>query len=855
MARHLARFGSRSSARNRSTDARGAPSIDTLVRDVLYAFRTFRRAPFAAVTIVATVALGLGLIAAVFTFYNALFLRVDAVRNPGELFAVERPVRPGGGAWMPFTRPQYEALRRETGVFTDTVAMLRGIKSRVDGRPVSAVLVTGNFFQVLGVQAALGRTLTPADDERSASRAVIVLSHSGWHKLFAADPAAIGRSLAIDGAPYEVVGVMPAGFRGLAVVPPDYWAPLGAVGQFRRTYAGRDDEVQLDDVIGRLKAAVSAQAATAAITSWAAGRTDLATAGWSRPFIRLKPRQGTASADVVAALLTFAPIFFAFGLILMIGCANVANLLLARGVARQREIGIRLSLGATRRRIVRQLLTENLLLALLSAACGFAVSRGILETAVGVAIATLPPEIAEQVSLTVPSADWRVGMLLVAGAIVSTLFFGLVPALQATRLELVRTMRGEVTRDARPGRARNALIVLQVAASALLLICAAVFLRGALAAATADPGLRTSDTVIVPIANEPLRAALLQAVTAHPSVVAVAASSPETMGHFRAATAWTVGQTPAGSSHAANMAAATSISATVGFQFVSPEYFEVLGIPIVRGRAFTPAERSAESGVVAVSERTARKLWPNVDAVGEVMRFEADQPPDPRQPGAPRPASHTYTVIGIVRDVGQPGVFGFSGADVYLPIGAESPGTSLTLRVHGDPRQARGALLQRLTQVDPALGEIYTLRTLAGRAIYILRIAFWVTVVLAGLALALTLSGLFSVLSYLVEQRAQEIGVRMALGATGRDVAELVLSQSIRPVGIGLLIGGGLAAALAIALMSTRAASQIGGVVHVVDPLAYAASVLIIVTACVLAASIPALRAARIDPIATLRKD
>jgi putative ABC transport system permease protein len=199
-------------------------------------------------------------------------------------------------------------------------------------------------------------------------------------------------------------------------------------------------------------------------------------------------------------------------------------------------------------------------------------------------------------------------------------------------------------------------------------------------------------------------------------------------------------------------------------------------------------------------------------------------------------------------------IFSFSG--VYLPTDPQSPGTSLTLRVRGDPEQARLALLDRLTQVDPALDhEVGTLRTIAGMGAYILQIAFWVTLALGGLALVLTVSGLFSVLSYLVEQRAREIGVRMALGATTKDIGALVLSQSVRPVGFGLLAGGGIAAGLAIVLMSTPAASEIGNTVRVFDPLAYGASLLVIVTACVLAASVPALRATRVDPIATLRND
>jgi predicted permease len=864
-ARALARFGSVPLAADQCRDARGTALVNDLARDVLYAFRTFRRAPLAALTIVATVGLGLGLINVVFTVYNTIFLRADAVRSPGELFAVERRTGPDTDASLPFTWPEYDAIRRETSVFTDAFAMLRPVRTRIEGLLANSALVTGNFFQVLGVQAALGRPLTPSDDQRIASRPVIVLSHRGWNKLFAGNPTVIGRSLRVNGLPYEIVGVMPEDFRGLGILPPDYWAPLALAGQFRDAYAGREDEIAID-VAGRLKPGISREAATAGLTIWASGRTDLppsraqrasaslaeASGGGGKTVpgrpasIRLRPSQGTLSASVLQGLVIFSPIFFAFGLILMIGCTNVANLLLARGVSRQREIGIRLSLGASRRRIIRQLLTENLLLALAAAACGLGVSRLFLQGALYAVTTMVPPGLLEvDLAGYVPAvADWRVLVFLVAGAIFSTVFFGLVPALQATRLELVRTMRGELTRDARPGRARQALIAVQVGASALLLICAAIFLRGAFAAATVDPGVRTIDTVTVAIPNEPRRAALLQAVTAHPSVAAVAASSQPT----RAVADTSV------SAEATAGGPTEMLSRLVDQMAVSPEYFEVLDIDVVRGRGFTQAERTAEAGVLVVSETVARQLWPNRDAVGQVVHL---QPPQSGSPGAPSRPSHTFTVVGVVRDVGGglqfPDLFAFQG--VYLPIGPENPGTSLTLRIRGDPEQARQVLLERLTSVDPGLGAINTMRSIAGMQTSILRIAFWVTVVLGGLALVLTLSGLFSVLSYVVEQRAKDIGVRMALGATTRNVVGLVLSQSLRPVGIGLIAGGGLAAALAIVLITTPVASLIGGIVHVFDPVAYAASLLVIVTSCVLAASVPAFRAARLDPIATLRMD
>jgi predicted permease len=843
-ARARARFGSVALAAGECRDARGTALVEDLGRDIVYAGRTFRRAPLAAITIVATVGLGLGLVNVAFTVYNTLFLRADAVRNAGELFAVEWRTGSTAEETRPFTWPEYDAIRRETSVFTDAFAMVRPVRMRIEGRSLTAALVTGNFFDVLGVRPMLGRPLTPADDERGAARSVIVLSHGGWNKLFAGDPSVIGRRVLINRLPYEIVGVMPEDFRGLGIFAPDYWAPLALAGQFRDAYAGRENEIPIE-VIGRLRPETSREAATAGLTIWAAAATATTRVAQRPPTITLRPSQGTLPASVLQSAVLFSPIFFVFGLILMIGCANVANLLFARGVSRQREIGIRLSLGASRQRIIRQLLTENVLLALAAAAGGLVVTRVFLQSAVSAVTAIVPPGLLEvDIAEYVPAVtDWRVLVFLVAGALVSTAFFGLVPTLQATRLELVQTLRGAVAPAARPSRTRHTLIAVQVGASALLLICAGVFLRGALAAATVDPGVRTTDTVVVSIASESRRSAVLQTLAAHPLVSRVAASSQPT----QAAAATTVGaQTSADKSEI--------VSTSLQQMAVSPEYFAVLDVDIVRGRGFMPEERTADAGVIVASESAARRLWLNRDPLGQAVRIETTQAD---AAGAQSPSSRLFTVVGIARDLGGglqfPDLFAFRG--VYVPTSPEHEGTSLTLRIHGDLEQTRQTLLADLTKLEPAVGTINTLRSLAGMQTAILQIGFWVTVVLGGLALVLTVSGLFSVLSYIVEQRAKDIGVRIAVGATKRDVVRLVVSQLLRPVGIGLLAGTGLAIAVALALVATPAASLIGSIIRVLDPMAYAASLLVIVTSCVLAALVPALRAAHLDPLATLRKD
>jgi predicted permease len=825
--RARARFGPVPLAADQCRDARGISFVDTLTRDVLYALRTFRRAPLAALTIVATVALGLGLVAVVFTVFNMLFLRVDAVRSPDELFAValQRSTGANRDERVPFARSDYEALRRETSVFADAVATLEwGKAPKIDGRLVRPSLVTGNFFQVLGVQAALGRPLLPDDDERFAGRPVMVLSHAGWHKLFEGDRSVIGRRVMVSGTPYEIVGVMPDGFRGLAITPPDYWAPLALAAE--STTSG-DEAIE---VIGRLKPGGSIEATSAALSAWASGRAEFKPAPGRPIQAALTPRQGTVSSEGIG--IVFAPLFFAFGLILMIGCANVGNLLLARGVARQREIGIRLSLGASRRRVIRQLLTESLILSLAAAVCSLAVIRVFVDGVAHAVMSTIPPELVPLVSvlnLATPASDWRVLVFLVTGAVVSTVFFGLAPALHASRVDLVSTMRGEVTRGARPRRARHALIAVQVGASALLLICAGIFLRGAMAAAAKDPGVRISDTVSVNIDDEEQRPVVLQILRAHPLVALVAAS--------------------ARSSRSAIQLSESSSRVPVDRLPVSSEYFDVVGLNLVSGRGFTPAERTADAGVVIVSDMVARQLWPNGGGVGQVVHLDAPPSPSPSaEAGAAKVevSPRTLTVIGVVRDPVK--------ASAYVPIAPESLGSDLTLRVRGNPDQARLELIERLPGLDPAFG-VMTLRSIAGMQAYVLQIGFGVTIILGGLALVLTVSGLFSVLSYVVEQQAKEIGVRMALGAAAPNIVRLILWQSVRPVGIGLAAGGALAAAVAIVLMTTHLAAEIGDAVDVSDPVAYAGSLLVIITSCVLAVSFPALRAARIDPIATLRND
>ena len=851
--RAQARFGSTALAADQCRDERGTSVIDNTILDLQYALRTFAKAPLTSFTIVATVAVGLGLVAMLFTVFNTLVFRADNVPEISEMYEV---VRPGDNGGL-LTRPVFDAMQSETSVFTDAYATATGIDLRVDGRMMAVSLVTGNFFQIVRVNPVMGRGLTPPDDARAGGNPVIVLSHKGWERHFNRDPHVIGRTVLVHDAPYEIIGVTPEGFRGLEVSAPDFWAPLSQLLAFQPQYRGRENDVDID-IVGRLKPGISKETARAQLAAWDANRSP-ATTERRELNIDLVPARGTVPQPLEAVAL-FTPLFVAFGLILLIGCANVANLLLARGVARQREIGIRLSLGASRKRIVRQLMTESVLLALVAAAGGYLISRLALEGAVYWALRTMPLDLGD-INLGVPAADWRVALFLVAAAIAATGFFALLPALQATGIDPVRTLRGELVKDARPGRARNALIGVQVFASALLLICAAIFLRSAIASSRFNPGLRVADTVLIEINNEPKRAAMVQALATESTITAYAAVRPALLAPLRVAFA-DAGRHP--NAHSPRVGDPGAGKTSVTFKAVSSAYFEVLGIPIVRGRAFTEFERDHDP-VVIVSESVARTLWPDGSGVGETFRLEPDsgvQGPDgflTINPDAPADNAllqpRTVTVVGVARDVPGFRITDVKEAGVFLPTSVDVAKTSVVARVQGPPNLARETLLDHLTKVDPNMGSIITMQTVARLETFFLQIAFWVSLILGGLALLLTVSGLFSVLSYLVEQRTREIGVRMALGASTQMVTQLLLAQTTRPVMYGLIAGAGLAAALAAAVIATPVGAYITEIVYVTDPVAYASSLLVIIAACLLAAWIPAARAAKVDPMRTLRQE
>ncbi len=831
-ARHcaLVRFGQPASVKEECRDQRRIELIETLRQDVRYSLRSFRRAPAFALTVIATIGLGLGVNTAAFTIFNAYVLRPLAVSDPYSLYQIgwlSRSGRPHAFSWR-----QYRQLQTDNPAISDLHAV-KGFQVRVNGRQCFAEVVTGNYFSMLGVGAHLGRTLKPSDSSTPGDGAVMVLSHAAWKNYFGSDPDIVGRKVIVHGYPLEVVGVAQDGFSGLGDLQRDFWVPLSMYGQLIEGPSPFDaSSPELLYVTARLKPGITERRARAVLNAVAPRITpDLPDPERAASFT-LESR-ATAIHISGAALIFLIPMFTAFVLVLVIACANVANMMLARAMARQREIGIRLSLGAARSRLIRQLLTESVLLALPGAVAGFLISSLALGEGVRIMMAALPAEFAEFVRVAPLNVDFRVLAFMLGAAFVSGLIFGIAPAMQATRGSIVQAARGDFGHMFRPQRLRDALVLVQITVCSLLLICAGILLRGANSVATLDTGLRTHDVISVEM-QEKSRARVLARLANEPLVERVAASAtlPLDSGF------------PSG-----RVAASDGKLADSSYDYVSPEFFDVLGISIDRGRNFTDDEARSAAPVAVVSQAFARRIWPGVEPIGQVVRLQ----PDPRSHLSNRMPlrDQRFRVIGVSRDVNT----SFTEDEnsrmlVYFPTNLRAAGTVLLLRVKGDAESARQSIDKALAEAAPgAVDGIHKMQSLAAGRVFPFRMAYWVSAVLGALALLLTISGIYGVLSYLVAQRMREIGVRMALGATRAVVMGLVVKQTLRLAGIGIAAGGlfgiGIWKMLAAALLAVRG----------FDVIPFAATALIVLCACLAATVFPSLRASRVHPISTLRHD
>jgi predicted permease len=807
-----------------------------MFRDIQYALRTLRGAPAFAITVVLTLGIGLGLNTTLFTLFNAYVLRPFAVKDPYSLYhfgwRTTRFARQG------LTWRQYQDLRTEAPVFSDIVGCSPVI-TRVESRNVYGMAVSGNYFAMLNAGALHGRPILPGDASMPGSSPVVVLGYPFWQAAFAGDPGVVGRTIRIADRPFTVVGVSPPDFTGIAELPVDFFIPITMQSAL---LPGPDlfgpEEPRGVMVIGRLRPDVRVDQAKAALTVWIEHATEQGPESERAIQATLESAATPVSIDgnlLRAVLPLFLPLVVVFGLVLVICCANVSNMMLARALARQKEIGVRLAMGAARSRLIRQLLSENLLLSLLAGAVGFAVSNLAIGASQRVLVATIPPAL-NLLHVAPLRPDYRVFLFILGASALSTILFGLAPAIQATRTSLVEALRGEFGVRVSSSRLRSMLVVSQISVCVILLVLTGILLRASGAYQRADLGYRI-EGVVYPLflgredASAPGKLAQKLATEPWVDQWAAALRPPlyETEDRIPVTTAQ--GSQPVRS----------------GFNIVSPEYFKVLEIPLLRGRTFSQPEAEAEAAVALVSQATARKLWPDGDAIGKSIMVDRNTPYI-----GDVPASDHVVVIGIAKDVTSRGVI--SGRDstmIYFPtsVHAKHPRTFL-IRGKGDAASTTRHLEAALTAAVPNRPAIaISLDEMFLTQMYPFWAASWISAMLGGLALLLTLSGMYGVLSYLVGQRTKEIGIRIALGATPGIVVRLVLRQSLQFAAWGVAVG------LALAFGGSLVLRHLLTVINAFDAASYALGAAIVVTASLAAAFFPSSRAARINPIETLRAD
>ena len=803
-------------------------ALDTVRQDLQYALRSFRRSPWFTASIVATIACGLALNVAVFTLFSHYVLRPLPIRAPASLYEFGWTDRTG--AARSFSWPDYSTLAANPDVFSE-VAAFRTLFVRVNGRPLQGGLVTGNYFAMLGVGAERGRTLGPADTAVPGRDAFIVISHSAWQSRFGGAADIVGRGIALRGIRFEVIGIAAQGFNGLGETPLDFWVPVTMARQLVTGPDSFGSEQPRDlRILGRLQPHLGVGQGEARLATWVEHLTPQHPEA-NRAVRAILHSRATAVPLTSQVIVAFSPVAIVFGLVLGLACANVANMMLARGLGRQRELGIRVAVGATPGRLLRQLLTESMLLAFAAGCLAVPISQILIRGSVNVMFATLPTGMEDLIHEVPFQADMRVLIYTMLAAALATIVFGLVPALQTTRGDVIVATRGDLSNGWRHARLRNVLVVAQVAICVLLLISSGVLVRGAKAIARFDVGYRTGGVIVVSV-EETHSARVLEALSSDSAVQQVAAASSTPMNGMLPSLTIKGGGT----------------ESTAWYNEVSPEYFSSLGIPIVQGRGFRPEEGTSRAPVVIVSRATAQRLWPDQNAVEQTVYIQ-------RRRGDRSSAESTQgqlvTVIGVAQDVVSCCVaYGRDPALIYLPTTVSAAESSLIVRVRGETGVVRRALDAKLEAIAPgAVQEIRPLTEFHASGIYPFRAASWISSALGAVAWLLTLSGVYGVLSYLVAQRTREIGIRMALGATRLAILQLILNQTVRVATTGMIAG------TALALVASRVLGSRLLFINPLDLLAYAGGLILVTLAAVGAAWLPARRSARIDPATALRFD
>jgi predicted permease len=818
----------------------------TYLKDVRFGLRVLWKSKAFTTVAVLTLALGIGVNTAIFSGVSAFVLRpLSGVSEPeGLLSLFEAPVDRRGG-YNDFSYPDYKDYLERTDVFEGVEAGTMVQAAIGDERERTDVdwgqMVTGNFFDVMRAKMQLGRGFLPEEGSTPNTHPVVVISHDLWRTRFNSEPSIVGKTVQLNGHPFTVVGVADREFTGSKwALGMKFWVPLMMKQQV--TGGSADWQTQRGnhwlELMGRVKPGVTKQHAAAALTAVAARLEGEYPEARNKnvQVLVVDEREGRWNDLAGVVRLSSALAMAVVGLVLLVACANVANMMLARSVARRREIGIRLALGAGRWRIVRQLLTESVMLSLMGGALGLLLSFWMTD-----AMTSFFPVIAYQIVLDV-APDTRALVFTLGVSLLTGVVFGLAPAFEATKTDLVPVLKGEAGHGGRARRfsLRNALVVTQVAVSLIVLVCAALFVQSFRNAKSIDPGFATRDAVLVSVnpglfgytkeQGRDFYQRLAERVRAMPGVESAAYIDRMPLGD--GSNSWgpvypvEKGVPPPGEGMDAYA------------ETVSPGFFKSMNVPLVEGRDFDESEREGitpES--VIINETLARRLWPNESAVGKRM-------------GLGRDLKDAMQVIAVARD-SKVRTLGETPRNLmYVSVDQTyHGGMTMIVRMPGEGRGVVEGVRQAVKEIDPRM-PLYKVMTIEQHLTW----AFWAQNMAAALAtafgllaLALAAVGLYGVVSYTVARRTKEIGIRVALGAQARDILRIVLSQGMALTLVGLTAG------LLVALLLARQLASLLYGLSPGDPATYILVALVLACVALLACLVPARRATKVDPMVALR--
>ena len=799
--------------------------MDTFIQDLRFGIRTLLKNRGFTVVAVIALALGIGANTAIFSVVNGILLRPLPYQDADRIMTVLYEGR------MPVAPANFFDWKEQNQVF-EHIAAAQYWQPNLSGedRPEQlwALQLTADMFNLLGVKPALGRTFLSNEDQ-PGNEHVAVLSHRIWQRKFGGDPAIVGRTITLDGASYEVIGVMPPDFRFAPfwATRAELWTPLNLAPRMndRRGSSLR--------VFARLKTGITREQAQAEMTAikqrleqqYPESKTELS--------LSVDPLHEIVVGKVRPALLV---LFGAVSFVLLIACANVANLLMARSTARQKEIAIRTALGATRPRVIRQLLTESMLLSLTGGVLGLLLALWGVKTLVALSPDNLP-------RVDAISLDSSVLYFTLAVSLLTGLIFGLAPALQSSSLDLNESLKEggrSSTEGARRNRVRRLLVVAEMALALVLLIGGGLMIRSFLRIQAIDPGFNPHNvlTFVVSLAGSqhstrPQRIAffdqLLNRIEALPSV-----ESASAINHLPlAGDIWGLGFTIEG-----RPVPPPSERLAAIYRIVRPNYFRTMGARIIRGRDFTERDTKDSPGVVIINESFARRYWPDEEALGKRI-VVTDGDPIPRE------------IVGVVKDLKQNDWTAEPGREMYLPHyqSAEPRYLTLVVRSAADPSGLVAAMQSEVWAIDKNLpvSQIMTLEQAISDSVGQQRFNMLLLGIFAGLAMILAAIGIYGVMSYSVTQRTHEIGIRMALGASRNDVLWMIVKQGITLTAIGVSLG------LAGAFILTRLMSSLLYSVSATDPVTFAVIPLLLTGVALGACFVPALKATRVDPMIALR--